>query len=127
VIVSAWGSQPNEPATPQDGRNSTGIDTLAYAQTILEMPASSVEINTEPDELEESFEATDVLDEDQSNLGVHFIEPDTQKRPKTVPRLPGTASHWWNFLTARDVFFILAGLLLGWVIAILIAYLLFGL
>jgi len=127
VIVSAWGSQPSEPAAPQDGRNSTGMDTLAYAQTILEMPASSVETNTEPDELEESFEATDVLDEDQSNLGVHFIEPDTQKRPNTVPRLPGTASHWWNFLNARDVFFILAGLLLGWVIAILIAYLLFGL
>ena len=55
------------------------------------------------------------------------VEPDTQKRPQTLPQLPGAAPHWWSFITVRDVFFILVGLLLGWVIAILVAFLLIGL
>ena len=103
------------------------IKPLANAQAVLEMPASSEELHREPDEAQESLEGTELFEEEQPVLGVHFIEPDTQRRPKTVPSLPGSTPRWRKFLTARDVFFILAGLLLGWVIAILVAFLLFGL
>lgn len=127
VIVAAWDSHAVEPELPYDGRNGFGMNTLAYTPPVLEKPGTSADIQVEAEELEGAVKVTDMSEDDEPLLGVHFVEPDTQKRPNSVPRLPGTAPRWRTFLTARDVFFILAGILLGWVIAILVAFLLFSL
>jgi serine/threonine protein phosphatase PrpC len=129
VIVAAWGDPSlDEAAVARPGGNGSGMNTDAFRSSIRLLPDSSADGFAEFEEPQASGSESETYQEENTpSLAGHFVEPDTQKRPQTLPQLPGTAPRWRTFLSARDVFFILAGLLLGWVIAILVAFLLISL